>query len=157
MRVCTTALLIGLLSTSAIALSQHADGHTPSATVCLEGCEFSDLNAAIRSTPPHGVISVAPGVYNSCGVVDKPLRLIGLKDAAGRRAHLAGGVCEGKGALVLRAPNILIEGFEISDVTVPDKNGACIRIDPQAGDITVRDCTAMTARMVFWADQNKAA
>jgi hypothetical protein len=65
--------------------------------------------------------------------------LIGLKDKSGKRAHLAGGVCNGKGPLVLRASDVVVQGFEISNVSVPDKNGACIRINPQAGNITIRD------------------
>jgi hypothetical protein len=138
-----------LLSSLTLVLPQEALGQTPNnsqegtadgkPTLCREGCKFSDLNAAIKAASPGGVISVAPGIYGTCGVVNKPLRLIGLKDASGKRAHLAGAVCEGKGPLVLRASEIVIEGFEISNVSVPDKNGACIRIDPEAGDITIRD------------------
>ena len=105
----------------------------------VEGCEFSDLNAAIKYSSLGRTITVAPGTYSTCGVVDKPLQVVGLKDASGNRAHLTGSVCQGKGALVLRAEGIVIEGFEISNISVPSKNGACIRIDPQAGDITIRD------------------
>ncbi len=109
------------------------------ATVCGEGCEFTDLRAAIKAAESGGVITVAPGLHGFCGVVDKPLTLRGLKDEAGKRAHLAGGVCMGKGPLVLQSSDIVIEGFEISNVAVSSRNGACIRIDPQAGDITIRD------------------
>ena len=140
---------VWLLSLAAIALSQHASGQASNnapnnildgkPTVCREGCEFSDLNAAIKSSPAGGVISVAPGVYSNCGVVDKPLRLIGLKDGSGKKAHLTGAVCWGKASLVLKASDIIVQGFEISNIAVPSQNGACIRIDPQAGDITIRD------------------
>src|SRR6476659_8805775 len=73
-----------------IALSQRAVGQEPQSlpntapdskpTVCEEGCEFSDLNAAIRASSPGGIVSVAPGTYRTCGVIDKSLQLIGLKD-----------------------------------------------------------------------------
>lgn len=112
---------------------------TDEASVCREGCAFTDLNKAIQNASAGSVITVAPGRYGWCGVVKKPIRLVGLKDAEGNRAHLAGGVCWGKATLVLRASDIVIEGFEISDVSVPSKNGACIRVDPQAGDITIKD------------------
>src|SRR5262245_22945418 len=120
------ALYALVISSTAIALAQRSGGQTkPGNTIldakpnlCKEGCEFSDLNAAIRSSTPGGVINVAPGIYASCGIVDKPLQLIGLKDETGKRAHLAGAVCDGKGALVLRADDIVIQGFEISDIIV---------------------------------------
>ena len=131
-----------LLSSAVIALSPQAAAPDKAldvkSTVCWRGCEFSSLSAAIKSSPSGGIVSVAPGIYDTCGVVDKPLHLIGLVDASGKRAHLAG-VCWGKGALVLRATDIVIQGFEISSIAVPDKNGACIEIDAEAGNITIRD------------------
>jgi hypothetical protein len=143
------ALGFVLLPSLATILPQSSSGESANSTqskdldgkptLCREGCAFSDLNAAIKAASPGSVIRVAPGIYGICGIVDKPLRLIGLKDASGKRAHLAGGVCNGKGPLVLKAPDIVIQGFEISNVTVPSKNGACIRIDPEAGDVIIRD------------------
>ena len=108
-------------------------------TVCQEGCQFSDLNAAIKSSLPGDIVSVSPGTYRTCGVVDKPLRLIGLKDASGNRARLVGTACEGKGSIVVKASGVIIEGLEISGISVPSKNGACIRIDPEAEVVTIRD------------------
>jgi len=109
------------------------------ATVCREGCRFSDLNEAIKAAESGGTVTVAPGLHGSCGVIQKPIRLIGLKGPSNKRAHLAGGVCWGKASLVVTASDVLIEGFEISNVTVGDRNGACIRIDSGAGDVIVRD------------------
>jgi len=118
---------------------QVSEPGTGVATVCREGCRFSDLNAAIKAADSGGTVTVAPGLHGSCGVIDKPIRLIGLKSPSDKRAHLAGGVCWGKAALVVAASDVVIEGFEISNVTVGDRNGACIRIDPGAGDVVVRD------------------
>ena len=82
---------------------------------------------------------VEPGRYSMCAVVRKPLRLVGRRGASGERAHLDGTACRGKGALVLKADGIVIEGFEISDIAVASRNGACIRIERDAGDVTIRD------------------
>ena len=158
---------VWLLSLAAIALSQQASGQASNSapdnilhgkpTVCSEGCEFSDLNAAIKSLPTGSTISVAPGVYGACAIVDKPLQVIGLKDASGKSAHLTATACDGKGALVLRASGIVIQGLEISSITVPDKNGACIRIDPQAGDVTIRDLYCHDSENGVLGDQRRAA
>lgn len=109
------------------------------ASVCFRGCEFSDLGKAVRSAQAGATITVAPEINGSCAVINKPLRLVGLKAPDGRRAHLAGGVCAGKGPLVVNSHDVTIEGFEISNVSVPSRNGACIRLDPRAQDVTVRD------------------
>ncbi len=119
------------------AANQRAPGSLP--TVCREGCQFSDLNKAIKAAESGGTVTVAPGLHGTCGVIQKPIRLIGLKDPSGKRAHLAGSVCWGKASLVIAASDVLIEGFEISNVTVGDRNGACVRIDPEAGDVVIRD------------------
>ena len=107
------------------AANQRAPGTLP--TVCREGCQFSDLNKAIKAAESGGTVTVAPGLHGTCGVIRKPIRLIGLKDPSGKRAHLGGSVCWGKASLVITASDVLIEGFEISNVTVPEKNGACVR------------------------------
>jgi len=110
-----------------------------SATVCYRGCKFRDLGKAVKAAQAGDTITVAPEINGSCAVIRKPLRLVGLKDAAGNRAHLAGGVCMGKGPLVVKSHDVTIEGFEISEVSVGGKNGACIRLDPEARDVVVRD------------------
>jgi hypothetical protein len=47
--------------------------------------------------------------------------------------------CEGKGSIVVKASGVIIDGLEISSVSVPSKNGACIRIDPESVDVTIKD------------------
>ncbi len=109
------------------------------ATVCRQGCPFTELKTALNLAKDGDTITVAPGLYGMCAVIKKSVILRGLRDKAGKRAHLGGGVCWGKGALVAVAPKILIEGFEISNVKVGSKNGACVRIDKKAKDVTIRD------------------
>jgi hypothetical protein len=40
---------------------------------------------------------------------------------------------------VVKASGVIVEGLEIFGISVPSKNGACIRIDPEAEDVTIRD------------------
>ncbi|MFP6772203.1 MAG: hypothetical protein VCE74_07680 [Alphaproteobacteria bacterium] len=107
--------------------------------VCNQGCDFSDLDRAIKALKPGGTITMPPGLTGTCGVIDRPLKLVGKKDGKGRRAHLAGGICLGKASLVVRAANVTISGLEISNNRGRDKNGACIRIDLQTSDLKIDD------------------
>lgn len=108
-------------------------------SVCNRGCDFNDLQKAVDAAAPGGEINVEPEISGSCAVINKPLRIIGKREKDGHRAHLVGGVCIGKAPLVTTAGNIVIEGFEISDINVSDGNGACLRLDPGTRDLTVRD------------------
>ena len=108
------------------------------ATVCRKGCPYTDLQVAATAAKEGDTITVAPGLYGTCAVLKKSVILRGLRDKAGKRAHLGGGACRGKAALIARAPKILIEGFEISNIKVSDKNGACVRIG-NAKEVTIRD------------------
>lgn len=123
------------------AATEYSSGEPSRPDVCAKGCQFSDLSKAVRAAAPGDTIAVAPEVNGSCAVIDKPLRLVGLKapSPAGTRAHLAGGVCMGKAPLVVKSAGVTIEGFEISGVSVPSRNGACIRFDPGAEDVVLRD------------------
>ena len=108
-------------------------------SVCHQGCDYQDLQQAVNAALPGGLVTVAAEINGTCAVINKPLRLMGLQGKEGLRAHLVGGVCVGKGALVTASPNITIEGFEISGIQVGDGNGACIRLDPNSRDITIKN------------------
>lgn len=69
-----------------------------------------------------------------------------LRAVGGRARLLADGkAAEGKGIWVVRAEGISVEGFEFSGATVPDHNGAGIRLEK--GSLSVRDC-------IFLKNQN---
>lgn len=110
-----------------------------SISVCSQGCDFGDLQQAVNAVADGGEVRLAAEINGTCAVVRKPVHIVGERRADGRRAHLAGGVCAGKGALVTAAPNIVVEGLEISDISVGDGNGACLRLSRGTRDLTVRD------------------
>ncbi|MFM8330258.1 MAG: hypothetical protein ACKN9T_01065 [Candidatus Methylumidiphilus sp.] len=116
-------------------------------TVCNSGCDFQDLQKAVDAAPSGGTVSVAAEVNGTCAVINKPLRLLGQRDANGGRPHFAGGICWGKAPFVTMAPNILIDGFEISGVKTGDGNGACIRIDPGTRDLVIRNVYCHDSQM----------
>jgi hypothetical protein len=89
---------------------------------------FDRLADAIESIgDSDGTIQIAPGRYGDCAV-----------QSAGRVTFIAresgtvtfdGGVCEGKATLVLRGRGAIVQGLRFTHVTVPDGNGAGIRLE----------------------------
>lgn len=103
-------------------------------TVTTTGKQFYRLDDAVKSIGAgDGVIRIAPGRYRDCAIQE-----------AGRIAFIAqqpgtavfdGGICEGKATLVLRGRAARVEGLVFTHTTVPDGNGAGIRIEQ--GDLSV--------------------
>jgi len=108
-------------------------------SVCSQGCDFQDLQKAVNAASAGGTITLAAEINGSCAVINKPVHIKGLRGSNGRRAHLVGGVCNGKGPLVTAAKDIVIEGLEISGIRVGDGNGACVRLDKGTRDLLIRD------------------
>jgi hypothetical protein len=96
-------------------------------------CRYAGLQAALSAALPGDQIVLAPGLYEQGAVIAIPD--LALRGEPG--AHLRGGAVEGKGALVVAANDVLIEGIECSEIAVRDNNGACIRIE--GDDLTVRN------------------
>jgi hypothetical protein len=120
-------------------LAAQARLNPNSLTVCSQGCDFHDLQKAVDAAAPGGEIRLAAEINGTCAVIRKPLHIVGERGSQGRRTHLIGGVCLGKAPLVTASGGIVIEGLEISDVSVGDGNGACVRLDPGTRDLTLRD------------------
>jgi len=112
---------------------------------------FDRLADAVASIgDSEGTIQIAPGRYGDCAV-----------QSAGRVTFIArepgtvtfdGGVCEGKATLVLRGRGTIVRGLRFTHATVPEGNGAGIRlersdlsvsntefIDAQSGILTAND------------------
>lgn len=123
--------------TAPTALGSSTDRSRPD--VCDQGCRFRDVGEAVRLAAPGDRITLAAEINGTCAVINKPLRLIGLKGPSGARAHLVGGVCMGKAPLVVKSAGVTIEGLEISAISVPSRNGACIRFDPESENVVLRN------------------
>jgi hypothetical protein len=105
-------------------------------TVAETGRGFSSLQAAVSAIGGGaGTIQVAPGRYRQCAVQE-----------AGRVAYVAeqpgtavfeDEMCEGKAALVLRGRSARVAGLTFTGMSVPDGNGAGIRIEQ--GDLDVSE------------------
>ena len=97
------------------------------------GCNYWQLGDALANVIPKDLIVLAPGIYRQGAVVDVPNLTIRGEPGA----HLRGWPVRGKAALVVTADDVVIDGIECSNITVPDQNGACIRIE--AANLTVRN------------------
>lgn len=105
-------------------------------TVVETGRGFSSLQAAVSAIGDgEGTIQVAPGRYRQCAVQE-----------AGRVSYVAvepgtavfdQEMCEGKASLVLRGRSARVAGLTFTRMSVPDGNGAGIRIEQ--GDLEVSE------------------
>lgn len=126
--------LAALLAATAAPLIAQSSGAP--FTVKESGEGFGSLQDAVDAIGEGtGTILITPGRYGECAV-----------QAAGRIAYVAltpgtaifdGGVCDGKGALVLGGRSASVEGLTFRNIRVPDANGAGIRLE--AGDLNVRE------------------
>ncbi len=104
------------------------------------GRDFATVRAAAQACGDGDVIEIDSGIYRQ-DVVTWNRRDLTVRGVGPTRPHLrADGVHEaGKGIWIVNGANFTVEGVEFSGASVPDQNGAAIRIDGGAG-LTVRDC-----------------
>ncbi len=105
--------------------------------VVESGRSFHRLADAVKSLGSGGTITVAPGSYRDCAVVESGN--VTIRAAEASTAIFDGGACEGKATLVLRGESAVVEGLVFQNIRVPDRNGAGIRLEK--GDLTVSRAT----------------
>lgn len=108
-------------------------------TYCASGCDASDLMDAVKQVTEGGAIMIEPGEYTDCALINKSLRMIGKTGQDGKRPHLKKIACRGMAAVVINAPEITVDGLQISGISVPDNNGACFRVGPKAHTIRIQN------------------
>lgn len=91
-----------------------------------EGKAYPTPSAAIAAVQPGDTVSIYPGQYFDCAIIDKNnVTLQGVGDA--EKVVMTDKACEGKGLLVIRGENTTIRNLTLTRVRVPDENGAGIR------------------------------
>ncbi|MFD1952546.1 right-handed parallel beta-helix repeat-containing protein [Sphingomonas arantia] len=122
-----------ILAAALLSASAFAQGSGPF-TVAETGRGFFRLQDAVNAIGGgDGTIRIAPGTYKDCAIVSDG-RVAFAAVTAGT-AIFDGGVCEGKATLVLRGRDAAVDGLVFRGVTVPDHNGAGIRLEK--GNLTV--------------------
>jgi len=110
----------GALSDPVVRIDDKSLNRNPA--VCIEGSCYASLQKALARAEDHDTVTLKPGIYHQAGV----LRANGVT-VFGDGAHLLGVATEGKAALIIKGDDATIVGLEISNVRVPDGNGAAIR------------------------------
>jgi hypothetical protein len=89
---------------------------------CIEDNCYDSIAGALGKAEDGDQITLVPGTYRQAGVlVANGVTIIGTG------AHLSGKAAQGKAALVIKGDDTVILGLEISNVSVPDGNGAAVR------------------------------
>lgn len=96
------------------------------------------LAAAAREARDGMLVEVDAGDYVG-DVAVWPQHDLTLRAVGGRVTLIAAGAhAQGKGLFVMRGQRQRIEGFDFTGCTVPDRNGAGVRLE--AGSLTLVDC-----------------
>jgi hypothetical protein len=105
-------------------------------TIRESGQSFATLQEAVDAVGNgRGTIVLAPGRHRQCAA--QKAGDITFAAAQPGTAIFDGVACEGKAALVLGGRSATVEGLIFQGITVPDANGAGIRLEQ--GDLTVRE------------------
>lgn len=102
-------------------------------TVCLSGCSYQQIQAAINTSTPGDTIEVRSGTYYENVNVSKQLILRGIDTGTGKPVVDAAG---SGNAISLTAPNITIDGFQVIN------GDAGINADWLSGNITIQNNNA---------------
>ncbi|UTW55136.1 hypothetical protein [Kordiimonas sp. SCSIO 12610] len=101
----------------------HAQQPPGEGEIWVNGRIVGSLKQAFNFVTNDGIIRIGPGVYKMAGTIKKDRVKI-----EGSVGTILDGVADGgKGAIVVRADDIVIENITCRNISVPDENGACIR------------------------------
>jgi hypothetical protein len=130
------ALFWAPLAFGAVELHGQGRGDAAPFTVVESGRSFSSLQKAVDAIGGgEGTIRIAPGRYRQCAVQEAGS--IAYVAAEPGTAVFEDEMCEGKAALVLRGRRARVAGLTFTGMSVPDGNGAGIRIEQ--GDLDVSE------------------
>lgn len=105
-------------------------------TVVETGQRFATLQDAVDAVGNRrATIRIAPGTYRQCAVQTEGVIVYEAPEPGS--VTFLGRACEGKAALVLRGIGAEIRGLTFSRITVPDGNGAGIRLEKGALNVAL--------------------
>jgi hypothetical protein len=133
MRVSPIIILAVLLALGAPLAAQQS-----AAPFVIEelGQGFARLDQAVDAIGAgQGTIIIAPGTYRQCAVQEAGA--ITYRAAEPGTVIFDGVACEQKATLVLRGASARVDGLVFQNISVPDANGAGIRIEE--GDLEVQN------------------
>ena len=104
-------------------------------TIDETGRSFGSLQGAVNAIgDQRGTIMIAPGTYRQCAVQTAGVVIYAAKEFG--TVTFDRTACEGKATLVLRGLGAEVRGITFSNISVPDGNGAGIRLEKGALNVT---------------------
>lgn len=126
--------LVALGAVTAFLASPLVAQHDGPFRVAESGRSYPTLAEAVAAIGGgEGTILIAPGSYRMCAVQEAGR--ITYRATVPGKTIFEGVACEGKAVLVLRGRSARVEGIVFRGISVPDANGAGIRIEK--GDLAV--------------------
>lgn len=118
-----SAVIIALSATAI-----QAQGNGGSFTIAETGRSFASLQEAVNAVGnTRATIRIAPGTYRQCAVQQAGVITFFSEQPGG--AIFENTACESKATLVLRGTGAEIRGVVFRGISVPDGNGAGIRLE----------------------------
>ncbi|MBV1900386.1 MAG: hypothetical protein KUG56_01815, partial [Kordiimonadaceae bacterium] len=115
------SLLIGAAFSASLQAAALKDGE-----IWVNGHTLRSLQEAFDEVAPGGIIRIGPGVFKQAGTLKKKngVHISGTADT------VFDGVAAGnKGAFVIASNDVTIEDITCRNISVRDKNGACVRFE----------------------------
>jgi hypothetical protein len=110
-------------------------GFSPGAVrVCPSGCDYSLPSQAAAAAKNDAVIEILAGSYDDCMALHADHVTV---RSVGGYAHLHTKICDGKAVIVTYGKDTHLDRLELSDFSNADYNGAGIRHDAAAKNLTV--------------------
>ncbi|MEP3422377.1 MAG: right-handed parallel beta-helix repeat-containing protein [Erythrobacter sp.] len=113
--------------------SAQAQGSAQGGPFVVEetGRSYGDLQDAVTAIGDRrGTIAIAPGTYRQCAVQTAGVVIYAAREYG--TVTFDRTACEGKAALVLRGLGAEVRGITFANISVPDGNGAGIRLEKGA-------------------------
>lgn len=131
-RLALAALAAAILPVAMVSAQPVPDAFT----VVETGQRFATLQDAVDAVGNRrATIRIAPGTYRQCAVQTEGVIVYEAPEPGS--VTFLGRACEGKAALVLRGIGAEIRGLTFSRITVPDGNGAGIRLEKGALNVAL--------------------
>ena len=127
---------VGVFAIAAIPLAALlAQPREAAFTIAGSGQGFARLQDAVDAVGEgDATILVAPGIHEQCAI--QRAGSIEYRALEPGRTVFNGTICEGKAALVLRGQGARVHGLTFTNMRVPEKNGAGIRLENGTLDIS---------------------
>jgi hypothetical protein len=127
------ALAAAIALPAAVLMAQAPSGGF---TVVETGRNYTSLQEAVNAVGnARATIRIQPGTYRQCAVQEAGV--IVYEAAEPGTVTFAARACEGKATLVLRGIGAEIRGLTFTNISVPDGNGAGIRLEKGALNVAL--------------------